>query len=775
MQRSTFGKLIVLMSVVLLLFTVPLRAADSAQDAEGLPIRSVSSAGNVTLSEAEVLAVVRARPGQKFDAESASQDCERLAKMDAAESAYYNVKIEDGQVALTYVMVERNLVRSITFKGNKKFQDRVLAKELTYKVGDYLDVFAVRAGAEAIEQKYQKKGYPWISVTLDEQVTMLMGQITYIIDEGPRPKITELKFEGNQGLSDGELKKAVKSRSKKFLLFSVYYNDEQLEQDRQKLLTAYQTHAFLDAEVNTRVEYSEDKKKAKVVFEIKEGPVYIVDTVAYNGNAFLTDEQLSADMKLRNDYYYSEAWAEFDAKKIVDKYGAQGYIQAKVNMNRVFLPGARVRVDFNIEEGPRARIGDVEIVGNRTIQDRSIRRILDEEGFTPGKWYRSDIARGDGKGELEVLVKQTAVTESVTIQPLPTEDPEYRDVLVTVKEGQTGSIMLGAGVASDSGLIGQISLDQRNFDITDWPSSFGEFITGKAFRGAGQRFRISLNPGTEVSTYLVSFTEPYLYDLPVSLNVSGISFERERESYDEGRMTGKVGLEKRYSNDWRRGISIRGENVNVDSLTADAPQDVIDVEGENMLFGLRFYIRKDTTDNMYRPSRGYNFDAGYEQVLGDHSFGNIESTYRWYKTLHEDLAENKTILETRIHAGANVGDAPVFERFYLGGSSSMRGFEYRGISNRSGSGNKPIGSPWVVNGSAEVAIPMGSEMFAALLFTDFGMIETGGLRSSVGTGIQIMIPQWFGPVPMRFEVATPITKDDLDETQYFSFSMGALF
>ena len=245
---------------------------------------------------------------------------------------------------------------------------------------------------------------------------------------------------------------------------------------------------------------------------------------------------------------------------------------------------------------------------------------------------------------------------------------------MSITEGQTGSIMLGAGVASDSGVIGQISLDQRNFDIKDTPESWGELLTGKAFRGAGQRFRISLSPGTEVSTYSVNFTEPYLYDKPVAFNMGASSFERGRESYDESRLGGTIGLEKRYSDtDWRRGITFRGENVQVTDLDTTAPTEITDVKGDNYLFGTRLYIRKDTTDSRYRPSRGYNFDAGYEQLAGDHTFGIISGTQRWYTTLYEDLSENKTVLETKIWGGTVVGDAPPFEKFYVGGIGSLRG------------------------------------------------------------------------------------------------------
>lgn len=773
-MRQGWKTIIITMAVLLCLFCVnPLWAEDAP---DGLVIERIDVVGNVTLTRAAVLSVVRARAGQTFEAALSTEDADRIAKLDAAESAYYNTQVQDGKVVLTYVVVERNLVRSISLVGNQKISDRVLAKELSIKRGDYLDIFAVRAGVDALTELYRKKGFPWATVTVndDDLVSLQMGKVVYTIDEAARSKITSVKFVGNEAFSSRSLAAAIKTKKRKMLLFTNYYKVDQLEKDTQKLLEIYHKRAYLDAQVTSDVTFNEKQNKTYVTFNITEGPAYMVDSISYKGNTFFDVEALQLDTKLREDWYYSEAWAEFDVKKIRAKYRQAGFVEVRVQVKRTFLPEARVKVEFDIEEGSRYRIGEVIITGNTTIQDHAIRRVLDEEEFTPGQWYDADAARGDGEGELEKIVQQTVVTQSTKIYPVG-DAPDMRDALVSVKEGQTGSIMVGAGVASDSGVIGQISLDQRNFDITDTPESWTELFTGKAFRGAGQRFRISLNPGTEVSTYSVSFTEPYLYDKPVALNLGASSYERERECYDEQRFGGTLGFEKRYQNDWRRGISFRGEIVDISDLDTTAPREIVDVEGNNFLFGTRLYIRKDTTDSRFRPSRGYNFDAGYEQVFGDFTFGVIEATQRWYTTLYEDLSENKTVLETKIWGGAIVGDAPPFEKFYVGGIGSMRGFEYRGISDRSGVEDDPIGSDWAAVGSAEIAIPLGNEMFSALFFTDVGLIDTGGVRASIGTGIQIMIPQFFGPVPMRFELAAPIMKDDEDETQAFSFSVGALF
>ncbi|MHC4184529.1 MAG: BamA/TamA family outer membrane protein, partial [Planctomycetota bacterium] len=213
-----------------------------------------------------------------------------------------------------------------------------------------------------------------------------------------------------------------------------------------------------------------------------------------------------------------------------------------------------------------------------------------------------------------------------------------------------------------------------------------------------------------------------------------------------------------------------------------APKEIKDVKGNNGLAGIKFGIGKDLTYGQFMPSRGYSINASYEQVTGDHTFGILSGTYKWYRTIHEDLAERKTILSSRLRAATVLGDAPPFEKFYAGGIYSIRGFEFRGVSTRGLQTNvadpereDPIGSDWVFLANAEITAPLVSESLSALFLVDSGTIDSGSYRASVGTGIQILIPQVFGPVPMRIGVAAPILKDDLDDTEAFFFSAGGLF
>ncbi len=757
-------------------------AREANERTEELIIESIRTAGNLIITDNEVLSKVRSRVGQLFDPATAAGDVKRIAELKGVEYSYYNTVVSEDKIQLTFVVVESNLVRSIEIVGNHKYKAEKLKKELGFKIGDYLDAVVAESAAKSLAMYYQKKGYAFATVKLTAE-DMSFGKLLYTVDEGPRVKIAAVKFDGNKGIKTSALEKAVKLKKKRFYVFPRYYLTEHVNKALGKLQDFYYQRGYLDSSIEIRSEFTQDRSKALVTFVIKEGPAYVIEEIVISGEHHFDEETIRAGFKSQEHQIFNKLRAESDVRSVVKLYRENGFIDMRIENNIKFVSEDKVNFEISISEGERFRIGLINITGNEETQDRVIRRVLDEYDFQPGQWYNADTAQGDGSGYLEKLIQRTVLTEAAAITPSG-DIPGQRDAQVSVVEGQTGSVMLGAGVGSDSGVIGQLVFDQRNFDIHDLPKSFGEFITGKAFKGAGQALRIALQPGTDVSQYSISFTEPYLNDKPVSLDVIGSSYERWQESYDEKRTKGYVGFEKREKNHWRKSIGFRVENVKIDDIEFDAPQEIRDVAGNNLLAGIKVGFGRDLTDNKFMPSEGYSFNVSYEQVDGDHSFGIARGVHRGYKTLYEDLSERKTVLATKVLGAAIVGDAPVFEKFYGGGTGlyGIRGFDYRGVSPRGLQTNvmnaerkDPIGSDWIFIANAEVVVPLVSDNFGALFFVDSGAVETGGYRAAIGTGIQILLPQWFGPIPMRFELSAPFMKDDSDDEQVFSFSVGRLF
>jgi outer membrane protein insertion porin family len=687
-------------------------------------------------------------------------------------------------------------IKSIVFVGNKKYKDSVLRQRIDLRNGDYLDPVLAEAGRRTIEEIYKKIGYTFAEVHLDWE-KLKQGEVEYTIDEGPRVQIAAVTFSGNKAIRMGTLENVVKLQKKKWFYWPFYYTEQAVQQDKERLERLYYTKGFLDYNITAKTEFTEDRTRVRVTFVIEEGPAYHVHRIIFTGNEYFDDETLRRRVEVMPGQVYVQRDLAADTARLVKLYRQRGFIDASVDQGPQFVPELGpdlVNVEFRITEGEQFRIGRIDITGNEVTQDRTVRRVLDEYGFMPGRLYDADIAPKQGDGKLEKYVRRMVLAQEVMIRPVTPESgaPGQKDVKVDMTEQATGAINPGIGVSSNYGVIGQLIYRQDNFDISDRPESFKEFMTMKAFRGAGQSLRIALEPGTEMSVYSVNFSDPYWRDRPIRFNLSGSSYERYRESYDEGRLRGFVGFEKRLEKNWRRSISFRAENVDVRSIDYDAPKAIRDVEGDNALVGAEFGVGRDMRDDFYDPTSGYVFNTSYEQLTGEQTFGILGGSYVKYATLFRDELERETVLAVKLRAGTTVGDAPPFEKFYGGGTTTygIRGFEYRGISPRGlqvfsphldpnglplPQRIDPIGSDWIFLANTEVTVPLVGENFHWLIFVDSGTVETGPYRLSVGTGIQIKIPYLFGPVPMRFELALPIRKDDDDETQTFSFSMGRLF
>ncbi|MGD8501533.1 MAG: POTRA domain-containing protein, partial [Phycisphaerales bacterium] len=667
-----------------------------------------------------------------------------------------------------------DVIKSIKFENNRKYKDKTLRKKLDFEEGDYLDLVLVESGRGSIAEFYRTKGFAYVEVMLNRK-KLSEGKVVYTIVEGPRLQVKSVRFKGNRGIKTGDLENAVRTKTRSWFFWPVYYTEEKVAADAEKLRTIYYQRGFL----NHRIEV---QGQTHITFVIDEGPLYKVRDIRLTGNTHFDNETLLAKLKLEPGRTYYQREAQTHVRQILKLYGESGFVDATAIQRPRFVPEPNVvDVEFKIAEGKQFRIGRVDITGNEQTQDKVVRRILDEYDFAPGRLYNADIAPKQGGGKLERYVQSSTMAEQVIIKPVtPAEGADDRkDAKVDIKEGLTGMWNPGVAVGSDSGVIGQFILQQRNFDITDWPESFGEFVTMNAFKGAGQHLRVALEPGTVVSYYSVSFTEPYLWDKPTSLYLEGSSWERWRESYDEQRTKGYVGLEKRYKSRWRGSLGFRVENVDVGDLDDDAPQEIIDVKGNNALVGTTVGIGRDFRDDILLPSKGYKFNVSYEQVTGDETFGILKGNCVGYRTLYEDLLERKTVLAMKVLAATTVSNAPPFEKFYAGGTGiyGIRGFEYRGVSTRglqtsvaSPVRKDPIGSDWIFLANTEVTVPLIGENVSALFFVDSGTIDTGRYRAAIGTGIEISIPQFLGTrVPMRFEIATPFNKDDEDETQVFSF------
>ena len=349
------------------------------------------------------------------------------------------------------------------------------------------------------------------------------------------------------------------------------------------------------------------------------------------------------------------------------------------------------------------------------------------------------------------------------------------DLDIYATEARTGRFMFGVGVNSDAGVVGNIVVDESNFDIRKFPRSWSDIVDGRAFRGGGQRFRIEAVPGNEVSRYLASWSDPYFLHTNYSLSVSGFFFNRFFDDWRENRLGGRVSVGKQLDPYWSVSTAFRFEEVEIEDPRTPTPDVLAVAVGSNALITGQISLSHDTRDATIQPGAGHFGQISYEQAFGDFEYPRFEGEYRQYFTTYQRPDNSgRQVFTVSGNVGWSGDDTPIFERFFAGGFQTFRGFSFRGVSPRSL--GVATGGTFSFLGSAEYRIPVtANDMVQVVGFTDFGTIEESesfdNFRLSVGAGLRLTIPQ-MGPVPLAFDFAFPILKEDVDERQVFSFYVG---
>ncbi|MEN0110870.1 MAG: POTRA domain-containing protein [Planctomycetota bacterium] len=362
--------------------------------------------------------------------------------------------------------------------------------------------------------------------------------------------------------------------------------------------------------------------------------------------------------------------------------------------------------------------------------------------------------------------------------PVPPPNDPFADLFISLEETQTGRFMVGAAVNSDAGVVGQIMLDERNFDWRRIPRSWQDFADGTAFRGGGQRFRLEAAPGTEVQRYLASWQQPYLFDSPISLNLSGSYFDRRFDDWDEQRLGGRIGLGYQWlDRDLTASLTYRGENVNIHDVRDPTLDDYADVLGDNSLHGFGIRLITDKRDNPFLATEGYYLGLTLEQVVGSFTYGRAELDARSYVLLTERPDHTgRHVLTYQTRLGFTGADTPVYDRFYAGGFSTLRGYDFRGASPIDTLSGGEVGGDFRWINTLEYMFPLtADDMVNGVVFVDHGTVNRSvsldNYRVAPGVGLRVVVPA-MGPAPIALDFAFPVAGPDFDEEQIFTFNVG---
>ncbi len=355
----------------------------------------------------------------------------------------------------------------------------------------------------------------------------------------------------------------------------------------------------------------------------------------------------------------------------------------------------------------------------------------------------------------------------------------YADLDVFVGETQTGSINIGGAYNSDNGIVGQFVIDERNFDITAFPRSFRDFFDGTAFRGGGQAFRLELVPGQEVQRYLVSFSEPYMFGTNYSFSLSGYLFDRNYYDWDEQRVGGRVSIGRRLTPDLSFNVGLRMENVELSDPRTNTSPTLNENLGDSDLYLFNVGLIRDTRDHPFLATEGSYLSMMYTQGFGDFDYPRGDIEYRRYRLMYErpDGSGRHTVsFGTKL--GFSGSSTPIYENYFAGGFSTLRGYEFRGAAPLEN--GVRVGGEFQWLNTVEYMFPVtADDMIKGVAFVDFGTVEDkielngDNFRVAPGVGLRVHMPALGGGAPLAFDFAFPVNSATGDEEKVFSFYISA--
>lgn len=764
------------LAVMLSLAIASLSGGLNAQDFEGKTISEVTIryVGAPTVDEARLRNLMATRAGGTFQAERLDSDTRSLYGAGLVDDVRFLAEPVGENVRLIVEVRTRPMIGGVGFLGNTVFIDTRLARESGITAGGALSDATILEARRNIENHYQNSGYPDTVVTHRTQATGQDGvaDLIFVISEGGRNLVRRIRFEGNTAFSDIDLRKQMETRPKGWFSWvtkSGRFDETQLEEDLESVLDYYRTRGYLRVSSPGIRRELVDGDRVDLVIPIYEGERYTVASVGFGRMTVFTPEELAPSLTLVGGDAYNSRKMRDDITTIRSFYGSRGYADATVVPDIRDAGPNQVTIAYRVTEGTRFRVGRVNIEGNVKTQDKVIRR---EIPLQPGDWFNS-VELDVTKARLENL----QYFSEVQVGGSP-GGAGYRDVNVLVEERATGSVGVGVGFSSIDSIVGFLTLEQANFDLFNpWN-----------FTGGGQRFAMNLRLGSERTDFSVSLVEPWFMDRKLSLGTE--LFFRESayfsDFYDQRNAGGAIFLRRPLGDRSSLKLEYRLEQVKIDVSGRTPAGSLLQQEdGSFTRSALALNYVYDGRDSTLLPRTGERIDVGLTfagSIFGGDvdtvTFSAIGQKY-WNLRWDSILSING---ELAFVDAVDGGRVPIFDRMFLGGGRTLRGFEFRDVGPRDvGQTDEVIGGRSLGFVSFEYSVPV-IEMVRAAVFYDMGFVNAGSwdlspsdLHSDVGIGVRLQLP--ISPLPLALDYAVPVKSPDSrsDRGGQFNFYLQAGF
>jgi outer membrane protein insertion porin family len=763
-----------------------LLGAVPARTESGPTVAKVGVTGNIRVEQDAIAVHLQTQAGQPFDRDVLDKDIRSIYAMGFFDQVDADVTPEGHQVAVTFRVKERPLVRAVVIDGTKKLKREDVEGALRIRPHTILDPEKARQGVEAAKKAYADKGYLDADISF---TTTPVGEnevdVHYAVDEHDIVRIRDIDFEGNKAFSGRQLRGILQTKEKwvfSFITGAGNLNRDVLRADMERITAWYYDHGYVTVRVDEpRVD--RDDKGLKVVVKIDEGDQFKVGEVGVAGKDVPPD---TADIRktlstVSGDTFRASSLRE-DVQKLNERLSDDGYAFATVEPQTDVHPDSKtVDITFQVDRGHPVIVDRIEVTGNTKTRDQVVRREM--------RLQEQELFSGTRLRKSREALQRLGFFQEVNVTTRKAGADDRLAVVVDVKEAQTGAFSAGAGFSSADSLLFNVRIQENNLF------------------GRGQRLVLNADAGSLRRNIILSFTEPYFRETPLTIGLDAFSW---RLKFDEFAREG-TGFSTQltypvtalgYTSLWgfpldevRIGADYRIEQAKINGLGVFATPSIRAEEGTSLISSVTPRLSRNTLNHAFDPTAGSFQELSLEIAgLGGEQFYKAEARERWYYT----FLRSKTLGDFTYSFGGNVGygignaglngdDLPLFERYFPGGINSIRGFKARTLGPREELKDRfgrvisttPIGGSEQVILNNEVIFPLVQGIgLKGVVFVDAGNAYGGQdgfsldeTRFSAGAGVR-----WLSPIgPLRIELGQPFNTKPHDQKSLVLFSFGGPF
>lgn len=726
-------------------------------------ITQIDVTGHRLVEESAIRLRLKTRVGDPFSVDRVREDVEALFKMGFFDNVEVDATPFEGGLRLTYRVIEKPTVRQVRIEGNAEIKEDVIRDKLDLAPGTVFNPQAVARNVDKVRAFYEEEGYYQAEVTGSHQVISDREvDVVFRIREGEVYRIREVRIEGNQGLSDRQVRKVMATQARFLWWFPPgILKKTDLAQDVERIKALYLDHGYLQIRLEEPQVLRDDvSHRLEVLIRLQEGPQYQVGNVGVTGATVFPPEEILKGLRIAQAKVFSRDLLRQDIARLTERYGEKGYVFVDIApLTKTDEERKTIDLTLEVSEGRQAVLERIEIRGNTKTHDKVIRRQLElAEG---------DIFNGRElqRGRQRLLALN--YFEEVRVNTETGSAPEKLVLNLDVKEKPTGRVGFGAGFSTGSGVAGLLFLNEDNLF------------------GLGRRLGINLSVGTRTERYELFYEDPALFDTNYSLGLSVFKAERDFTDFDEERTGGSITVGRRFLRFNRASLTYRLQEVTIGNVEPAASTFIQQQVGTSTTSSLTLGLSRDTRDSPLDPTRGYRVLATAEGAGGPLNFDNdlykLELDGSIYQLLVEDW-KLVGMLRGAIGYVETFGDTatvPIQERYFLGGPFSLRGFDFRDVSPKDPVTGDRIGGNKFLLGTAEIQFPILQEAISlkGAIFFDIGNVYAEGepyelsFRTDAGVGIRMITPLG----PLRLDWGYNLQPRDGEGRSQIQFTVGRIF